>query len=149
MFRSALAASKSLRAVYACYEIRTIMLGRVSNRPIYQQNFFVMPSNAWYLAEKFFCPLIYNITAICLELRDCGEVRNHTRRCYTPKNDQVDAILIWTGLNNVVLPTLFRVVANIKQYCYTWFIFNIIDQFNSVGDILKLFNPVQPWVQSF
>ena len=45
---------------------------------------------------------------------------------YTPKNDQVDAILIWTGLNNVVLPTLFRLVINIEQYCYTRFSFNNI-----------------------
>lgn len=38
---------------------------------------------------------------------------------YTAKNDQVVAILMKTGLNNVVRPTLFAVVNNIEQYCYT------------------------------
>jgi diaminopimelate decarboxylase len=35
----------------------------------------------------------------------------------TAKNDQVVAMLIKTGLNNALLPTLFTVVNNIEQYC--------------------------------
>ena len=35
------------------------------------------------------------------------------------KNDHVVAMLMKTGLNNVLLPTLFTVVNNIEQYCYT------------------------------
>jgi hypothetical protein len=34
-----------------------------------------------------------------------------------------------TGLNNVLLPTLFTVVNNIEQYCYTWFRLNNIVQY--------------------
>jgi hypothetical protein len=34
----------------------------------------------------------------------------------TAKNAQVDAILMKTGLNNALLPTLFTVVNNIEQY---------------------------------
>jgi hypothetical protein len=44
---------------------------------------------------------------------------------YTRKNAQVDAILMKTGLNNVLLPTLFIAVNNIEQYCYTRFRLNI------------------------
>jgi hypothetical protein len=48
---------------------------------------------------------------------------------YTRKNAQVDAILMKTGLNNVVLLTLFTVVNNIEQYCYTRFRLNNIVQY--------------------
>jgi hypothetical protein len=48
---------------------------------------------------------------------------------YTAKNDQVVAILVKTGLNNVVRPTLFTVVNNIEQYCYTRFRLNNIVQY--------------------
>jgi hypothetical protein len=48
---------------------------------------------------------------------------------YTRKNAQVDAILMKTGLNNVLLPTLFIVVNNIEQYCYTRFRLNNIVQY--------------------
>ena len=51
---------------------------------------------------------------------------------YSAKNDQVVAMLMKTGLNNVVRPTLFTVVNNIEQYCYTrfrlnniWFVFHV------------------------
>jgi hypothetical protein len=37
---------------------------------------------------------------------------------YTRKNAQVDAILMKTGLNNVLLPTLFIVVNNSERYIY-------------------------------
>jgi hypothetical protein len=47
---------------------------------------------------------------------------------YTAKNAQVDAILMKTGLNNVLLPTLFIAVNNIEQYCYTRFRLNNIVQ---------------------
>jgi hypothetical protein len=40
---------------------------------------------------------------------------------YTRKKAQVDAILMKTGLNNALLPTLFIAVNNIEQYCYTRF----------------------------
>lgn len=49
------------------------------------------------------------------------------------KNDQVAAILIQAGLNNVVLRTLSIVDHHIEQYCYTWFdldsttLFSIVD----------------------
>jgi hypothetical protein len=36
----------------------------------------------------------------------------------TCKNAQVVAILMKTGLNNVLLPTLFTVVNNIEQSCF-------------------------------
>jgi hypothetical protein len=48
---------------------------------------------------------------------------------YTRKNAQVDAILMKTGLNNVLLPTLFIAVNNIQQYCYTRFRLNNIGQY--------------------
>jgi hypothetical protein len=50
---------------------------------------------------------------------------------YTRKNAQVDAILMKTGLNNVLLATLFIPVAvnNIEQYCYTRFRLNNIVQY--------------------
>jgi hypothetical protein len=42
-----------------------------------------------------------------------------TYLAYTAKtNDQVVAILMKTGLNNALLPTLFTVVNNIEQYYY-------------------------------
>ena len=47
---------------------------------------------------------------------------------YTRKNAQVVAILMKTGLNNALLPTLFIVVNNIEQYCYTRFRLNNIVQ---------------------
>ena len=54
---------------------------------------------------------------------------------YMAKNDQVVAILMKTGLNNVLLPT---VVNNIEQYCYTRFrlnniLFNIVDKCEQRG----------------
>jgi hypothetical protein len=42
---------------------------------------------------------------------------------------QVAAILMKTGLNNALLPTLFTVVNNIEQYCYTRFRLNNIVQY--------------------
>jgi hypothetical protein len=48
---------------------------------------------------------------------------------YTAKNDQVVAILMKTGLNNVMWPTLFTVVNNIEQNCYTRFRLNNIVQY--------------------
>jgi hypothetical protein len=48
---------------------------------------------------------------------------------YTRKNAQVDAMLMKTGLNNVLLPTLFIAVNNIEQYCYTRFRLNNIVQY--------------------
>ena len=53
---------------------------------------------------------------------------------YTRKNAQVVAILMTTGLNNVLLPTLFTVVNNIEQYCYTrTILFNIVDKCEQRG----------------
>jgi hypothetical protein len=53
------------------------------------------------------------------------------------KNDQVVAILMKTGLNNALLPTLFTVVINIEQYCYTdsgsTIFFNIVDNCEQHG----------------
>jgi hypothetical protein len=48
---------------------------------------------------------------------------------YTHKNAQVVAMLMKTGLNNVLLPTLFTLVNNIEQYCYTRFRLNDIVQY--------------------
>jgi hypothetical protein len=45
-----------------------------------------------------------------------------------------------SGLNNVLLPTLFTVVNNIEQYCYT--------RVNNVGS-KTLFNPVKQRAQRF
>ena len=50
-------------------------------------------------------------------------------RFYTRTNAQVDARLMKTGLNNALLPTLFTVVNNIEQYCYTRFRLNNIVQY--------------------
>ena len=52
---------------------------------------------------------------------------------YRRKNHHVDAILIWTPLNNSVLPILFRVFINIEQCCYTRFSFNNIAQWIEVN----------------
>ena len=58
---------------------------------------------------------------------------------YTRKNAQVDAILMKTGLNNALLPTLFIAVNNIEQYCYThsgsttYILFNIVDKCEQRG----------------
>jgi hypothetical protein len=60
---------------------------------------------------------------------------------YTRKNAQVDAILMKTGLNNPLLPTLFTVVNNVEQYCYTRFRLNNIVQ--------TLFNPVEQRARRF
>ena len=53
------------------------------------------------------------------------------------KNDQVVAILMKTGLNSASLPTLFTVVNNIEQYCYTdsgsTILFNIVDKCEQRG----------------
>ena len=48
---------------------------------------------------------------------------NYTRVCteqvvYTRKNAQVDAILMKTGLNNVLLPTLFTLYVNNEFECF-------------------------------
>jgi hypothetical protein len=62
--------------------------------------------------------------------------------CTRGKNDQVFAILMKTGLNNVLLPTLFTVVNNIEQYCYTRF------SVNNVGS-KTLFSPVEQRARRF
>jgi hypothetical protein len=51
------------------------------------------------------------------------------KRKFTAKHYQVVAILMKTGLNHVVRPTLFTVVNNIEQYCYTRFRLNNIVQY--------------------
>jgi hypothetical protein len=58
-------------------------------------------------------------------------ISKHFWECitYTAKNGQVVAILMKTGLNNALLPTLFTVVNNIEQYCYTRFRLNNIVQY--------------------
>ena len=57
-----------------------------------------------------------------------------TYLAYTRKNAQVDAILMKTGLNNVLLPTMFIAVNNIEQYCYTRFrLNNIVDKCEQRG----------------
>jgi hypothetical protein len=45
-----------------------------------------------------------------------------------------------TGLNNVLLPTLFTVVNNIEQYCYTPFRLNNIVQYwgETLANLAKL-----------
>ena len=58
---------------------------------------------------------------------------------YTAKNDQVVAMLMKTGLNNVLLPTLFTVVNNIEQYIVvtpdsgSTILFNIVDKCEQRG----------------
>jgi hypothetical protein len=58
---------------------------------------------------------------------------------YTAKNDQVVAMLMKTGLNNVFLPTLFTVVNNIEQYIVvtpdsgSTILFNIVDKCEQRG----------------
>jgi hypothetical protein len=63
---------------------------------------------------------------------------------YTQLN-QVVAILMKTGLNNVVRPTLFTVVVNnIQQHCYTWLLTSVYN----VGRT-TLFNPVKQRAHNF
>ena len=77
----------------------------------------------------------------CLKCQDTGnyhsrqyksirifEVHNIVITFYTAKNHQPVAMLLRTGLNNVVLPTLFKVVNNGEQHCYTPFSLNNIVQ---------------------
>jgi hypothetical protein len=54
---------------------------------------------------------------------------NISFKYYTRKNAQVVAILMKTGLNSASLPTLFTVVNNIEQYCYTRFRLNNVVQY--------------------
>ena len=53
----------------------------------------------------------------------------YIRTVYTAKNDQVVTILMKTGLNNVVWPTLFTVANNVELYCYTRYRLNNIVQY--------------------
>ena len=58
-------------------------------------------------------------------------------QCYTAKNYELSK----TGLNNVLLPTLFNVVNNIVQHCYTRLqagfrlknLFSIVDNIEQCG----------------
>ena len=68
--------------------------------------------------RAFQWPITSSITLTCV-----------TYLAYTRKNAQVVAILMKTGLNNVLLPTLFIAVNNIEQYCYTRFRLNNIVQY--------------------
>ena len=53
---------------------------------------------------------------------------------YTAKNDQVVAILMKTGLNNVVRPTLFTVVNNIvTPDSGSRILFNVVDKCEQRG----------------
>jgi hypothetical protein len=53
---------------------------------------------------------------------------------YTRKNAQVDAILMKTGLNNVLLPTLFIAVNNIvTPDSGSTTLFNIVDKCEQRG----------------
>ena len=57
---------------------------------------------------------------------------------YTRKNAQVDAILMKTGLNNVLLPTLFIAINNIENNIVTpdsgsTILFNIVDKCEQRG----------------
>ena len=49
-------------------------------------------------------------------------------QCYTAKYHQPVAMLLYTGLNNVVLLTLIKVVNNGEQHCHTPFSLNNIVQ---------------------
>jgi hypothetical protein len=74
-------------------------------------------------------------------------------RKYTAKNDQVVAMLMKTGLNNALLPTMFIAVNNIEQYCYTRFRLNkycsiLLTSVNNVGS-KTLFNPVEQRARRF
>jgi hypothetical protein len=95
----------------------------------------------WTLTEMVEQPIILSLisnkswdTERFLRLRTHSRQRFNTYlisyciKLYTAKNEQVVAILMKTGLNNVLLPTLFTVVNNIdnniEQYCWqvwtTW-----------------------------
>jgi hypothetical protein len=72
---------------------------------------------------------MYSKTSIiCITWSTCN-ITIALRHYVTAKNAQVDAILMKTGLNNVLLPTLFIAVNNIEQYCYTRFRLNNIVQY--------------------
>jgi hypothetical protein len=71
---------------------------------------------------------------------------------YTRKNAQVDAILMKTGLNNVLLPTLFIAANNIEQYCYPiqaqQHCSMLLTSVNNVGS-KTLFSPVEQQARRF
>ena len=64
---------------------------------------------------------------------------------YTAKNDQVVAILMKTGLNNALLPTLFTVSIILNNIVTpdsgSTIFFNILDKCEQRGQ--QLFNPVE------
>jgi hypothetical protein len=68
-----------------------------------------------------------------------------SQAAYTRKNAQVDAILMKTGLNNVLLPTLFIAVNNIQaqQYCSI-----LLTSVNNVGS-KTLFSTVEQQARHF
>jgi hypothetical protein len=66
--------------------------------------------------------------------RTCYEKSNAKLCLYTAKNDQVVAILMKTGLNNVVRPTLFTVVNNIvTPDSGSSILFNVVDKCEQRG----------------
>jgi hypothetical protein len=55
-----------------------------------------------------------------------------TGTCISPvpvNRSILTSLMMKTGLNNALLPTLFTVVNNIEQYCYTQFRLNNIVQY--------------------
>jgi hypothetical protein len=73
---------------------------------------------------QHFATKLRNITNFVMLFQ--AVVKLLSRLVYTAKNDQVVAMLMKTRLNNALLPTLFTVVNNIEQYCYTRFRLNNI-----------------------
>jgi hypothetical protein len=74
----------------------------------------------------------------------------YIRTVYTAKNDQVVTILMKTGLNNVVWPTLFTVANNVELYIVTpdtgsTILFNIVDKCEQCGP----HNPVKLQAHNF
>jgi hypothetical protein len=106
--------------------------------------------------------VLFNIVDKCEQrgqqniVQSCWATGSAFFAVYTSKNAQVDAILMKTGLNKVLLPTLFIAVNNIEQCCYTRFRLNNIVQYcwilltsvNNVGS-KTLFNPVEQRAQRF
>ena len=66
-------------------------------------------------------------------------------RLYTRKNAQVDAILMKTGLNNVLLPTLFTVIIIIIMMVYYYVKWHqLVNYFTFTSRKSKIYIPGVP-----
>ena len=71
----------------------------------------------------------WKMTVVCTYFVGvCNHENNAPVKTSTAKKHRPVAMLLRTGLINVVMPTLFKVVNNIDQHCYTPFSLNNVVQ---------------------